>query len=111
MDESENSLKEVRNQLAETENMHVNSSGTCDRCASGCVGNVAISSPESMSQVSFQAIVKKLDYITQSINEKIVNQTVLLDKGMDLASLRTKSQKELALLRTIRSEGNWLRKQ
>ena len=79
LDESENSLKRTRNQLVLAESMHANSSRICDRCASGSSGNVNASSPESMSQVSLQAIMEKLDYITQSINEKTVNQTVLTE--------------------------------
>ena len=46
--------------------------------ASGSSGNVNVGSPESMSQVSLQAIMEKLDCITQSINEKTVNQTVFV---------------------------------
>ena len=73
LDVSENALKETRNQLALAESMHDNSSWICDRCASGSSGNMNASSPESMSQVSLQAIMEKLDCITQSINEKTVN--------------------------------------
>ena len=76
--ESENALKETRNQLSLFESMYSNSSRMCDRCTSGSSGNVNVSSPESISQVSLQAIMEKLDCISQSINEKTVNQTVFV---------------------------------
>ena len=81
---SENALKETRNQLALAKSMHDNSSRICDKCASGSSGNVNVISPENMSQVSLQAIMEKLGCITQSINEKTVNQTVFVKQRYGL---------------------------